>query len=225
MRSWLLVEADQPAPGMDPGRPQPVEHRAMENALQLAAMNGELGHIVSGVGATQFLPHRLAEAIAIEQLASPDADAVELRQQTELRQNADGVRQHVEADAEFAQLGLLRSSSGSRPSCARTLMACGSTLKPTPSSRSSGACSNISASMPAWCRQRAVVSPPTPPPTITTFLAGLFIVPTPCRLLRRAARSRSPNRVVFAASTTATGRRRTKGHFLAGGPRKCTKRT
>ena len=104
----MLVEADQPAPGMDPGRPQPVEHRAMENALQLAAMNGELGHIVSGVGATQFLPHRLAEAIAIEQLASPDADAVELRQQTELRQNADGVRQHVEADAEFAQLrGLL----------------------------------------------------------------------------------------------------------------------
>ena len=88
--------------------PQPVEHRAMENALQLAAVNGELGHIVSGVGATQFLPDRLAEAIAIEQLASPDADAVELRQQTELRQNADGVRQHVEADAEFAQLrGLL----------------------------------------------------------------------------------------------------------------------
>ena len=30
------------------------------------------------------------------------------RQETELRQNADGVRQHVEANAEFAQLrGLL----------------------------------------------------------------------------------------------------------------------
>ena len=52
--------------------------------------------------------HHLAEAIAIEQLARADADAVELRQQTELRQNADGVRQHVDADAEFAQLrGLL----------------------------------------------------------------------------------------------------------------------
>ena len=101
----LLVEADQPALGMDPVRPQPVEHRAMENALQLAAVNAELRHIVSGVGATQFLPHRLAEAIAIEQLASADTDTVECRQEIELRQNADGVRQHVEANAEFAQLG------------------------------------------------------------------------------------------------------------------------
>ena len=107
MRSGC-VEADQPAVGMDPGRPQPVEHRAMENALQIAAANAELRHIVSGVGAAQLLPDRLAEAIAVEQLASSDAGAVELRQQAEPRQNADGVRQHVEADAEFAQLrGLL----------------------------------------------------------------------------------------------------------------------
>ena len=158
----LLVEADQPAPGMDPGRAQPVEHRAMENALQLAAVNAELRHIVSGVGAAQFLPHRLAEAIAIEQLASADAGAVELRQQTELRQNADGVRQHVEADAEFAQLRGLLEYLGLDSGLVQ--------------------------------REGGGKAADTAADDQDFLASALSIEPTPCRLLRRAARSQSPNR-------------------------------
>jgi hypothetical protein len=79
----------------------------MEHCLQLAAENAELRHFVSGVAAPQFLPDRLAEAIAVEQLASPDTGAVEFRQETEAREDTDGVRQHVEANAELSQLGRL----------------------------------------------------------------------------------------------------------------------
>ena len=47
-------------------------------------------------------------------------------------------------------------------------MACGSRLMPTPSGWISGAASNTRQEMPAWCRLSASVSPPMPPPTIST---------------------------------------------------------
>jgi hypothetical protein len=105
---------------MDPGRPQPVEHCAMEDGLQLATVNGELRHIVPGVGTAKLLPHRLTETIAIEQLARTDTDTVELGQEAEPGQHADGVRQHVEADAQFAQLRRLFEDLGLESSLVQT---------------------------------------------------------------------------------------------------------
>ena len=64
------------------------------------------------------------------------------------------------------------SSRGSRPSSASSLIACGSVLMPTPSSRMASDCSKISQSMPRACSIKAAVRPPMPPPTMMAFIAN-----------------------------------------------------
>src|ERR1700734_1370202 len=66
------------------------------------------------------------------------------------------------------------SSRSRRPSPASSLIACGSVLMPTPSSRTCSACSNTSQSMPRACSIKAVVRPPMPPPAIMTFMRALW---------------------------------------------------
>src|SRR6516165_8526063 len=74
-----------------------------------------------------------------------------------------------------------RASVSARPSSVSSRMPCGSRLMPTPSGWISGAVSNTRADTPAWCRLSAKVSPPTPPPTISTSGCSL----TDCRSLGR----------------------------------------
>ena len=87
--------------------PSRVAHRLQQHAMQLAAMDGELRRVEAGVGAAQFAPHHLAEAVGVDQLARADAGAVQFRQQAECGQFLDRVRQRVDADAEFAQFAHL----------------------------------------------------------------------------------------------------------------------
>src|SRR5687768_7237757 len=75
--------------------------------MQLAAMNADLRCVVAGVEAAQLLPHGLAEAIGVDELARSYAGGIQGRQQAERRQFLDGVRQHVDADAKLAQLARL----------------------------------------------------------------------------------------------------------------------
>ena len=87
---------------------EPRAHRLMDHALQPAAMDGELRHVVAGVDAARLAPDLLAEAVGVDQLVGADRDRVEPLQQAELLQFLDGVRQRVDADAELADaLGLL----------------------------------------------------------------------------------------------------------------------
>src|SRR3977135_2278271 len=62
------------------------------------------------------------------------------------------------------------SSRSSRPSSFSSLIACGSVLMPTPSSRMPSACSCTSESRPRAGSISAVVSPPTPAPTMIAFM-------------------------------------------------------
>src|SRR5688572_7143420 len=75
--------------------------------MQLAAMNADLRCVVAGVEAAQLLPHGLAEAIGVDELARSYAGGIQGRQQAERREFLDGVRQHVDADAKLAQLARL----------------------------------------------------------------------------------------------------------------------
>src|SRR5207253_6881049 len=61
------------------------------------------------------------------------------------------------------------------PSAASSLIACGSVLIPTPSSRICSDCSNTSQSMPRACSINAVVRPPTPPPAMIAFMAAYCV--------------------------------------------------
>src|SRR5271163_2257869 len=68
------------------------------------------------------------------------------------------------------------SSFSRRPSSINSRTACGSTLIPTPSGFSSDTLSKTLAEMPIWCRLSAKVSPPMPPPAISTVILFPFYV-------------------------------------------------
>ena len=64
----VLRERAETAAGVDRLRPEPFLDGAMDHALQAAAMNGELRHVVAGVEAPRLAPDFLAEAVEIIQL-------------------------------------------------------------------------------------------------------------------------------------------------------------
>ena len=93
---------------MDRVLAQPLLDGAMDHALQPAAMDRELRHVMAGIDAARIAPDFLAVAIEIIQHVGADRDVVELLQQPETGEFADRMRQRVDADAEFADgVGLL----------------------------------------------------------------------------------------------------------------------
>src|SRR6516165_3484198 len=64
-------------------------------------MDGELRHLVAGIGATQLAPDLLPEAVGVEQLVGSDPHRVEAFEQPELAQFFDRMRQRIDADAEL----------------------------------------------------------------------------------------------------------------------------
>src|SRR5580692_1438512 len=98
----VLGEGAEPAAGVNGLRPQPLLDGAMDHALQPAAMDRELRHVMAGIDAAGFAPDFLAVAVEIIKHVGADRDIVELLQQPETGEFADRMRQRVDADAEFA---------------------------------------------------------------------------------------------------------------------------
>ena len=72
--------------------------------LLASAVGGELRRVVAGMQAARLRPDRLPQVVHVGQAPGADCHGVELRQQAELGQLADRVRQDVDADAERAHL-------------------------------------------------------------------------------------------------------------------------
>src|SRR5688572_29443708 len=89
---------------LDPVGAQALEGCPVQHALELAAMDTDLRHVVAGVEAAGLVPDRLAAMGHVQQTSGANADPVELGQQAERRQLLDGVRQHVDANAELPHL-------------------------------------------------------------------------------------------------------------------------
>ncbi len=98
----VLRERAEPATGVDGLRAEPFLDGAMDDALQAAAMDRELRHVVTGIEAARLAPDFLAVTVEIIQLIGADRGGVEPVQQAEAGQFADRMRQRVDADAEFA---------------------------------------------------------------------------------------------------------------------------
>jgi hypothetical protein len=75
-----------------------------QNTEQPATVDADLRHGVAGVDTARFTPNHLAQPIGVNQLARADAGRVKLRQQAERCQLLDRMRQHVDANAQLAQL-------------------------------------------------------------------------------------------------------------------------
>ena len=103
----LLLKTHQPAIGMDARRSQPLKYGAQQHAMELAAMDAELGHRITGIDAAQFLPYGLTEPSGIDELARADAHGIQLGQQAEICEFLYGVRQNIDADAKLAQFARL----------------------------------------------------------------------------------------------------------------------
>src|ERR1700720_1788192 len=101
--AFILAKMPEAMAGMDARLAEPGAHRLVDDRLQPAAMDGELRHLVAGIGAAQFAPDLLAEAVGVEQLVGSDPYRVEAIEQPQLRQFLDGMGQPVYADAELTR--------------------------------------------------------------------------------------------------------------------------
>jgi len=105
---FVLAEGAEPVSGMDARFAKPRADRLIDHALQAAAMDGKLRHVVAGIEPARLAPDLLAEAVGVKQLIGADADRIEPFQEPERGKLLDRVRQRVDADAELAYLiGLL----------------------------------------------------------------------------------------------------------------------
>src|ERR1700682_707554 len=100
--AFVLGEGPQPAAGMNRILSQPLLDGTMDHALQPAAMNRELRHVMTGVDAAAFAPDFLAMAIEVVEHVGTNGDGGELLQQAEAGEFADRMRQGVDADAKLA---------------------------------------------------------------------------------------------------------------------------
>src|SRR5579871_756303 len=100
--AFVLRERAETVAGMDEFLAEALFDRVMDHALQPAAMDRELRHVVAGVDAADVAPDLLAVAVEVIKHVGADRDVVELLQQAELGEFTDRMRQRVDADAEFA---------------------------------------------------------------------------------------------------------------------------
>ena len=96
----LLLEARDAPAELDAPRAQHPLGGAIEDHLQLAAMDGELRPRQAGMAAARIGPDRLAMAVGVAQLARLDGGGGQRRLQAEAREDAHGARLDVDADAE-----------------------------------------------------------------------------------------------------------------------------
>src|SRR5882724_12640068 len=87
--AFVLGEGPQPAAGVDGVLSQTLLDGAVNDALQPAAVNRELRHVVTGIDAAGFAPHFLAVAVEVIKYVGADRDVVELLQQAEPGKFAD----------------------------------------------------------------------------------------------------------------------------------------
>jgi hypothetical protein len=94
----LLAEARQMVAGVHALGAQAFAHRAVEDAQQLAAVDGELRPAVPGGEAARLAPDPLPVCGVVSELCGWDPYSVQLVEQAKLRKLAGRVREHVDAD-------------------------------------------------------------------------------------------------------------------------------
>ena len=107
-----FLEFGELAGGVDAGGAEAGEGGFVQHGVQLAAVDGELRRVVAGVGAAEFGPDGLAEAVGVDQFAGADAGAVQRGQQAEGCEFLDRVGERVDSDAEFADFADLLEDFG-----------------------------------------------------------------------------------------------------------------
>ena len=86
-------------------RAQPFGGGIEQDLLQGTAMDRELRPFVSGLDAARLAPDRFAVLGKVGEFLGAHAGRIELVVQAELDQFTDGMRQHVDADAERPEFG------------------------------------------------------------------------------------------------------------------------
>src|SRR5262245_55021001 len=97
-----LAKGGEKVARMDRLAPKPFDGGIAQHALQATAVDRQLRHLVACLEPARLAPDLLTEAVGIDQLARAHADRVEALEQPELVQLGNGVRQHVDADAQLA---------------------------------------------------------------------------------------------------------------------------
>src|ERR1700761_4779546 len=87
--AFVLGERAEPATGMDRLRSKTMDYGLMDHALEPAAMDRELRHLVARIEPALLVPDLLAVARQVKQLMGANRDFIEPVQQTDARQLTD----------------------------------------------------------------------------------------------------------------------------------------
>jgi len=101
----VLLDTGQPVPGVDGAGAEPFPHGAEQDALQPAAVQGELGERETGVQAAGPAQDLGPEPVGIGQLRGADPHLVEPVEQAHTGELPHGVRQHVDPDTQLPDPG------------------------------------------------------------------------------------------------------------------------
>jgi hypothetical protein len=100
--SFLLREREEGMAGVQCCASEPIDHRTSQHSLQVAAMDRELRHLVTGLYPARFAPDLLSEAVGIDQLARADSNIIESRKEPKFSQLSNGMRQYIDSDSKFS---------------------------------------------------------------------------------------------------------------------------
>src|ERR1700722_8511568 len=81
--AFVLGIGAEPMAGVEARFAEPRPRRLIEHAMEAAAMNRELRHIVAGVEPARLAPDLLAEPVHVEQLMGADRHRIEALQEAE----------------------------------------------------------------------------------------------------------------------------------------------
>src|SRR5262245_56715684 len=98
----VLGEATEPMAAKNARLANAGAHGIMNDALQAAAMNGELRILIARVEPAGLPPDLLPEAVGVNELVCADTRRIESVKQAKLRQFLDGVGERVDANPELA---------------------------------------------------------------------------------------------------------------------------
>jgi hypothetical protein len=99
---FVLLECAYSVAGVHLRCADSLEHGPIYHRLQSASVNRELRKLIPGSKTARLTPDLLAKAVGIEQLVGADGDRIESFQQAKLCKLADGMREGIDPNPEFA---------------------------------------------------------------------------------------------------------------------------
>ncbi len=103
--AMILIKALQSMTGTQASCRQPCLRSSPKNTMELAAMDGQLRHVMSAPKTALACPYALAEVVHISQFARPNGQLLKFSEDTERHEHACAVRKYIDPNSDLVDFG------------------------------------------------------------------------------------------------------------------------